>query len=71
MENNIVKKPIQLPIEVTVDYTFENMLKQFLHQVKKEGIIEEVKSRRYYIKPSMKKRLAKKGHRHGQKSRYI
>lgn len=71
MEENTNKKPIQLPTENTIDYAFENMIKQFIHQIKKDGIIEEVKARRYYIKPSMKKRLAKKGHRHGQKNRYI
>ena len=55
------KKQVQLPINVSVDYQFENMLKKFIHDVKKSGILEEVKSRRYYIKESMKKRLAKKG----------
>jgi len=55
------KKQVQLPVNVLVDYQFENMLKKFIHDVKKSGILEEVKSRRYYIKESMKKRLAKKG----------
>jgi len=55
------KKQVQLPTNVSVDYQFENMLKKFIHDVKKSGILEEVKSRRYYIKESMKKRLAKKG----------
>ena len=55
------KKQVQLPTSVNVDYQFENMLKKFIHDVKKSGILEEVKSRRYYIKESMKKRLAKKG----------
>lgn len=59
------KKQIQLPTEVTVDYAFENMLKKFIHEVKKNGILEEVRARRYYVKPSMIKRLAKKGQKRG------
>ena len=46
--------------EIEINPIFENMLKVFIHQVKKEGIIEEVRKRRYYIKPSEIKRLAKK-----------
>jgi ribosomal protein S21 len=58
------KKPITtIPENVPVDYTFEKMLKSFLKQIDKDGILKEVKERRYYIKPSMKKRLAKKSKR--------
>jgi len=59
------KKQVHLPENVMVDYQFENMLKKFTHDVKKSGILEEVKARRYYIKESMKKRLAKKGQKRG------
>jgi len=59
------KKQVQLPTNVSVDYAFENMMKKFIHDVKKSGILEEVKARRYYIKESMKKRLAKKGQKRG------
>jgi ribosomal protein S21 len=60
------KKQVQLPTNVSVDYAFENMMKKFIHDVKKNGILEEVRARRYYVKPSMVKRLAKKGQRkHG------
>ncbi len=55
------KKQVQLPVNVLVDYQFENLLKKFIHDTKKSGILEEVRARRYYIKPSMVKRLAKKG----------
>jgi len=55
------KKQVQLPTNVSVDYAFENMMKKFIHDVKKNGILEEVRARRYYVKPSMIKRLAKKG----------
>lgn len=55
------KKQVQLPTNVSVDYQFENLLKKFIHDVKKSGVLEEVRARRYYVKPSMIKRLAKKG----------
>ncbi len=35
-------------------------IKRFIKKCKKLGIIDEVKDRRYYTKPSVKKRLAKK-----------
>ena len=35
-------------------------IKRFIKKVKKEGIVEEVKERRRYLKPSEKKRKAKK-----------
>ena len=54
------KKEIKLPENVMVDYAFERMLKSFLHQVEKDGILQEIRARRYYVKPSEIKRLAKK-----------
>jgi len=60
------KKQVHLPENVMVDYAFENMLKKFIHEVKKNGILEEVRARRYYVKPSMIKRLAKKGQKHAR-----
>lgn len=38
---------------------FERMLKRFMKKVKKERIIEQVKERRYYEKPSVVERRAK------------
>ena len=38
----------------------EKMIKRFIKKVKKAGIIEEFINRRYYVKPSDKKRLKKK-----------
>ena len=38
---------------------FERMVKRFLKKVKKERIVEQVKERRYYEKPSVTKRKAK------------
>lgn len=34
----------------------ERMIRRFMKKVKKEGIIEEVKERRYYKKPSIAKK---------------
>ena len=38
----------------------ERALKQFKVKCKREGIFKECKERRHYIKPSLKKRAAKK-----------
>ena len=38
----------------------ERVIKRFNKKVKKMGIIEEAKERRYYTKPSQKRRKAKK-----------
>jgi len=46
------KTEVKLPENVSIDYTFERMLKSFLKQVEKDGIIQEVKNRRYYEKLS-------------------
>jgi ribosomal protein S21 len=51
------KKPeVKLPENVPIDYKFERMLKSFIKNVDKLGILKEVKNRRYYIKPSEQKR---------------
>jgi ribosomal protein S21 len=57
------KKQIILPENVPTDYTFERMLKSFMKEIDKSGILKEVKARKYYIKPSEIKRLAKKSKR--------
>jgi len=62
------KKPIILPENVTVDYTFERMLKSFTKQIEKERILQEFKARRYYIKPSELKRLAENERRRKNKT---
>tara|TARA_B100000214_G_scaffold204300_1_gene148129 strand:+ start:379 stop:585 length:207 start_codon:yes stop_codon:yes gene_type:complete len=36
------------------------VVKRFIKKCKKLGIIDEIKDRRHYIKPSEKKRMAKK-----------
>ena len=37
----------------------ENLIKRFSRKVKREGILEEVKNRKYYEKPSVKRRREK------------
>jgi ribosomal protein S21 len=58
------KVEIKLPENVPVDYAFERLLKNFMKQVDKSGVLQEVKARRYYEKPSsIKRRLMKKNRR--------
>jgi ribosomal protein S21 len=55
------KRPeVKLPENVPVDFNFERMLKSFIKNVEKTGVLKEVKARRYYIKPSEQNRLDKK-----------
>ena len=54
------RKPIILPENVPQDFNFERMLKNFLKQVDKSGVLKEVKARRYYEKPSAIKRRKEK-----------
>lgn len=42
-----------------INPVFEKMFKDFVNKVKKSGILQEIKERRYYIKPSIRKRLQK------------
>lgn len=53
MATNLVVKPRR-------NENIERTIKRFNRKVKKMGIINEVKERRYYTKPSDKKRRAKK-----------
>lgn len=63
MDKKMEVKSLNEPI---FDIAFENMLKQFTYQVKKEGILEEFRSRRYYMKPSEKRRIIKRGNKNGR-----
>jgi ribosomal protein S21 len=56
MDKNITKSNS----EESTDPIFDYMFKKFLQQVKKDKIIEQVRARRYYSKPSEIKRLAQK-----------
>jgi ribosomal protein S21 len=54
------KVEVKLPENVPVDYAFEKMLKSFIKTVEKSGILQQVKARRYYEKPSAIKRKLEK-----------
>lgn len=47
--------------------TLEYMIRKFKKLVEKEGIIKEVKDRRYYVKPNKKKHIEKKHQEFEQK----
>ena len=46
------KRPVNLSENPIYDSAFEKMLKDFSRQIEKSGIIQEVKNRQYYEKPS-------------------
>ncbi len=52
--------PTNLIVYPRRNENIERVIKRFNKKVKKLGIIEEVKERRHYIKPSERKRKAKK-----------
>ena len=39
--------------------TTERLIKRFSSRVKKSGLMEELRNRRFYVKPSQKRRLKK------------
>jgi len=51
------KKQVQPIEDAPVDYKFEELLKAHLRQIKKDGVIEGIRKRQYYVKPSDAKRL--------------
>ncbi len=55
-------KPVNFSVESRSRYTDENMflIKKFIKKTKKSGLIEELRERRYYEKPSVKKRRKRK-----------
>lgn len=50
---------VNVKVQPKKDEPFEKMLKRFMKKVKKERIIEQVRERRYYEKPSVTRRKAK------------
>ena len=53
-------KPVHVEVTPRKNESPERMIKRFIKKVKKEGIIEELRERRTYTKPSERKRKAKK-----------
>lgn len=55
------KRPLNVETPLRRDEPIERALRRFTKKVKKEGILDEVRERMYYEKPSDKKRrMAKK-----------
>jgi small subunit ribosomal protein S21 len=52
--------PSNLTIKPRRNENIERVIKRFNKKVKKLGIIDELKDRRFYIKPSERRRKAKK-----------
>ena len=53
------RTPVHVDIYVRDQDQFERMVKKFTRKVKKCGILDEVRERRYYTKPSVKRRKKK------------
>ena len=53
------RTPVHAEVYIRDQEQFERMLKKFTKKVKKCGILEEVRERRYYTKPSVKRRNKK------------
>jgi len=49
-------KPCNLEIYIRNPEDTERMIKKFIRKTKKMGIIDECRERRYYTKPSVRKR---------------
>mgnify|MGYP001475480890 CR=1 FL=1 len=60
MRRRLPRKKNNLTVVPRRNESPERLVKRFNKKVKKMGIIDEVKERRYYTKPSEAKRLAKK-----------
>lgn len=56
MRNGIPRKKNNLTVYPRRNETPERMVKRFIRKAKKLGILDEVKERRYYRKPSEVKR---------------
>ena len=53
-------RPINVEVEIYHPDQTGRMVKKFNRKVKKSGILEELRERRYYTKPSVKRRLKRK-----------
>jgi small subunit ribosomal protein S21 len=53
------RTPVHVEIQVRDQEQIERMIKKFTRKVKKCGILDEVRDRRYFTKPSVKRRMKK------------
>lgn len=44
-------------VKLRPNETFESLLKRFKKSVAKDGILQELRKREYYVKPSVKRKL--------------
>jgi small subunit ribosomal protein S21 len=44
-------------VKLKPDETFESLLKRFKKSVMKAGVLQELRKREYYVKPSIKRKL--------------
>jgi small subunit ribosomal protein S21 len=55
----MAKNPIQVEIQSRQNEPVERMIRRFVKMVKKAGFLEALRERRYYEKPSTKRRKEK------------
>ena len=53
------RTPVHVEIQIRDQEQVERMIKKFSRKVKKCGILEEVRERRYFTKKSQKRRMKK------------
>jgi len=53
------RTPLHVEVQVRDQEQIERMIKKFTRKVKKSGVLEEVRERRHYTKPSVKRRMKK------------
>ena len=50
---------VNVQVKARRNESTENLIKRFSRKVKREGVLEEVKNRKYYEKPSVRRRREK------------
>jgi len=58
---------IKIIVRDNTDIEFDKAVKLFKKQVNNEGFLKEIQERRYYIKPSAKKRKEQRDRERGKK----
>ena len=53
------RTPVHVEVKIHDQEQIERMIKKFTRKVKKSGVLDEVRERRYYTKPSVKRRMKK------------
>jgi|TARA_Y100000289_G_scaffold60832_1_gene68226 small subunit ribosomal protein S21 len=53
------RTPVHVEVKVTDQQNIEKAIKKFTRKVKKSGVLEEVRERRYFTKRSVKRRMKK------------